>query len=352
MKFTTVQKAFLALIVTNIIWGAAAPIFKVSLTNIPPFTLAFWRFLLGALILLAFLRKKAKIPTKSRKDLKLLVWYALSGITVNIMFFFWGLRLTQSINAPLIASGAPILTFFLAIMFLGEHFKLKKFTGMILGTIGILLIIVEPIFENGIGGSPVGNIFLVIATLAAVIQTIIGKQALPRFEPFAFTFWAFIIGAASFFPLALYEYGTIPQLYQHLNINGFMGIVYGAIFASAAGYSLYAWGLSKIQASDASLFTYIDPIVGALLSVFVLKEQITPYYLAGGVLIFGGIFIAEGRLHYHPFHKFLATNNTPSDTPLPPIHEKTEKRDHVNRKEVIEAIYHKETVPQIPSRRS
>ena len=34
----------LALIITNVIWGAASPIFKLALTNIPPFTLAFIRF--------------------------------------------------------------------------------------------------------------------------------------------------------------------------------------------------------------------------------------------------------------------------------------------------------------------
>ena len=324
------------------IWGAAPPIFKVSLTNIPPFTLAFWRFFLGALILLVFLRKKAAIPTKSRKDLKLLVWYALTGITINIIFFFWGLKLTQSINSPLIASGAPILTFFLAIIFLKEKFKFKKFFGMILGSIGILLIILEPLLKTGIGGSLTGNIFLVIATLAAVVQTIIGKEALPKFEPFAFTFWAFVIGSASFFPLALYEYGTIHNLYQHLNMNGFMGIVYGAIFSSAIAYSLYAWGLSKISATDASLFTYVDPIIGTILSVFVLKEPVTAYYLAGGLMMFGGIFIAEGRLHYHPFHRFISPKKALPDTTPVPTPEKAQKQTQTHRKEIIEAIFHKE----------
>lgn len=315
MKLSTVQKAFVVIIIANMIWGAAAPIFKISLTNIPPFTLAFWRFFLGALILLAFLRKKAKIPTHSRRDLLLLVGYALSGITVNIIFFFWGLELTHAINAPIIASGAPILTFFLAILFLHEKFRLKKFTGMMFGTIGIIIIVLEPILKTGVDGSLMGNLFLVIATLAAVVQTIIGKQALPRFEPFAFTFWAFVIGAASFLPLALYEYLTTAHLYQSLNANGYMGIIYGAIFSSAIGYSFYAWGLSKISASDASLFTYIDPVIGTILSFFVLQEPITSYFIAGSLLIFGGIFIAEGHLHYHPFHLLLPAQPIPISPP-------------------------------------
>ena len=42
----------IALIIANIIWGAAAPIFKLALTNIPPFTLGFIRFFFAGSILL------------------------------------------------------------------------------------------------------------------------------------------------------------------------------------------------------------------------------------------------------------------------------------------------------------
>jgi len=301
MKFTTARKAFFAIIIANLIWGAAAPIFKISLTNIPPFTLAFWRFFLGALILWIILGKKAALPTKTLKDLNLLIAYAFTGITMNIIFFFWGLKLTYSINSPIISASAPILTYLLALMFLKEKFYWKKLSGMILGTIGIIVIVMEPLLTHGIDGSILGNIFLVIATVAAVIQTIVGKNVLTRVNPIAFTFWAFIVGAASFLPLAIYEFGTIPHLYQSLDLAGYLGIAYGAIFSSAAGYALYAWGLSKISASDASIFSYVDPIIGTILGVLLLHEPITRYFLLGSVFIFGGIFLAEGRLHYHRF---------------------------------------------------
>ncbi len=304
MKLSTVQKAVIAIVIANIIWGAAPAIFKVSLTNVPTFTLAFWRFFLGALILLAFLRKKTVLPTMSQKDLLLLLGYSLSGITVNIIFFFWGLLLTYSINAPVIASAAPILTYLLAMVYLHEGFRWKKMTGMVIGFLGIILIVLEPLIKTGLHASILGNTFLVIATLGAVFQNIIGKDVFHKFEPYAYTFWSFIVGAATFFPAAVYEFVRNPHLYSSLDIRGYMGIAFGAILSSAAAYGLYAWGLSVVSASDAALFTYIDPVIGSALSFFFLKEPITNYFLIGSVLIFGGIFVAENRLHYHPFHKF------------------------------------------------
>src|SRR3989338_6900538 len=95
------RKAILALILANIIWGAASPIFKFSLQNIPPFTLAFIRFYGASLILLVMTYPYLKIE---RKDWLKMVLLSFFGVTFNISFFFLGLKLAPSINAPFISS--------------------------------------------------------------------------------------------------------------------------------------------------------------------------------------------------------------------------------------------------------
>ena len=335
-SMTTVQKAFLALIIANIIWGAAAAIFKLSLQNIPPFTLAFWRFFLGALIILVIIGKKVSLPLTSRRDGILLFLYGFLGITINIIFFFWGLRLTYAINSPVISSAQPILTLFFALLFLHEAFKLRKFLGMVLGTLGILVIVIEPLLLRGVDGSIIGNIYLVIATIAAVGQTIVGKKILNKYNPWAFTFWAFLVGAASFLPLALYEYAKIPHLYAALDWRGYLGIGFGAIFSSTLGYGLYAWGLSKITATDTAMFAYVDPIVGTVAGALILHEPITLPFVGGAFLIFGGIFLAEGRIHYHPIRKLIRLGKTIEEAatlPAPPR--------HLEKKKILASIFEK-----------
>jgi len=341
MKMSTVQKAFLALIIVNIIWGAAAPIFKLSLQNIPLYTLAFWRFFLGALILLAILGKKAALPLKSRRDAVLLIAYGMLGITFNIIFFFEGLKRTLSINSPVIASAQPILTMVFALLFLHETFHLKKFLGMILGTIGIIVIIIEPMLLSGIDGSVTGNLFLLIAAVAAVGQTIVGKKIVGRYNPFAFTFWAFLVGAASFLPMMLREFVTIPHLYAALDWRGYLGIGYGAIFSSAMGYGLFAWGLSKIDATDTAVFAYVDPIVGTVLGALLLQEPITTPFLLGALFIFGGIFVAEGRIHYHPIKRMMILGHPLKNIAVPVITDEATGTHKVNKKKVLASIFRK-----------
>ncbi len=341
MRFTTVQKAFGAIIIANIIWSAASVIFKISLTNIPPFTLAFFRFAIAPLLLLPFLGKKAALHIQERRDLWALIAYSLSGITGNIIFYFLGLQRTYAINSTIIASGAPIVTLFLAHVFLHEKISIRKFLGFMFGAFGLGVIILEPLKTQTVDVSIFGNLFLVLAILCAVIQTIIGRSVLQRYNPLTFTFWAFIIGAASFLPLAVHEYMTIPHLVVSLDWRGIMGIVYGAVFSSAVAYSFYAWGLSKISATDTSLIAHLDPIVGTILGYFVLNEPITSAFILGALLIFFGIYVAEGRLHYHPIHKLRRPKEPVEELPVVlsphPVH-----RNLPHTKEVIASLYKKD----------
>jgi len=298
-----VRKAFLALIIANLIWGAASPIFKLGLETVPPFTLAFWRFFIAAVLLGLFLGKRAKNPVQTRHDLWLLVGYAISGITLNIAFFFLGLMLTESINGPIIGSAQPIVTLFLSILFLRERFVWRKFIGMLAGTIGICIIVFEPLLLAN-AGTVLGNVLLVLAMLGAVGSNITGKIIFKKYDPIVITFWAFVISSASFIPLAFFEYLGKPTLYQTISSAGFFSIAYGAILSSLAAYCLFAYGISKIKASDASMFTYIDPVIGTILAWVILSEPVTRFFILGSIFIFTGIFMAEGRLHYHPIHLF------------------------------------------------
>ena len=302
MKFTTLQKACLALIIANIIWGAASAVFTLALENIPPFTLAFLRFLIGAAVLLPLAWKQLNLKFQSRRDFLLLLGMTFSGITVNIIFFFFGIKLTYAMNGPVIASAAPVVTLLVAMLFLKEKFRWKRLLGMILGSLGILVIVFEPLAERGVDGSVLGNFYLILAMLGAVGGTITGRKLVQKYPSSSITFWSFVIGTASFLPLAISENLKNPQIFRLLDWRGYTGIIFGGFLSSAAGYGLFNWGLAKIQASDSVMFNYIDPIAGTILAVLLLQEPITKPFVLGTALIFVGIFIAEGRLHYHPIY--------------------------------------------------
>lgn len=292
----------LALISANIIWGAASPIFKFSLQNIPPFSLAFYRFFIASLILYPVIHKNIALSDLKNKW----IWFfALSGVTINIAFFFLALEKTASINAPIIASSGPIFILVASALYLREKIKFMEIVGTLIGFTGILVIIFQPILEKGLSGEIMGNLFLVIATLGAAAGTIIGRKILTSKNTVGLTFWAFLIGTVTFLPFMLREYFINPGWMANLDHRGWLGIIFGALFSSAAAYCLYNWALSKMPANRTSVFTYIDPIIAIAIAVPLLGEKITVPFIIGSVLVFLGILLAEGRLHYHPIHKLI-----------------------------------------------
>lgn len=293
---------FLALIIANLIWGAASPIFKLALTNIPPFTLAFIRFFFAAVFILFFMGKKwQKI---SSHDFFLICLAAFFGISINIAFFFLGLKMTLSINAPIIASAGPVFLYLLSIFILKEKPKLKIFYGMMVALFGVLIIILSPIFVDNkqlVLGEIEGNLFFVLATIGSVLNTLINKDVLKRINPYLVTFIGFAFGSVTFIPFMLPELSSWSLM--SLNINGWLGIIFGVFLSSGLAYFLSNYGISKIKAQEVGLFTYIDPVVAVLIAIPLLHEYPNLYYIIGSAMVFLGIYLAERRIHWHPIYK-------------------------------------------------
>ncbi|MCL4363831.1 DMT family transporter [Patescibacteria group bacterium] len=291
----------LALIVANVIWGAASPIFKFAFTNIPPFTLAFLRFFLAGLIFVPFcIGHWQKLTLRQWLELMLVAFF---GISLNISFYFIGLETTQSINAPIIASSAPIIIYALSIVFLGEKPKSKKTFGMLISLLGVLVIIFSPFFFGGqrmVLGEIKGNILIFISNIGAVLQTLFGKDSLKKINAYQASLITFLAGSLFFIPYMNTELKTWS--FSQLNSAGLIGIVFGVVLCSALAYFLFYYGLSKIDAGDAGIFTYIDPVAAVVIAIPLLHEYPDLFYFLGSFLVFGGIYLAEGRIHWHPFH--------------------------------------------------
>lgn len=302
MKLSKTQLAILALIIANIIWGAASPIFKWSLTNIEPFTLAFLRFFLAAILILPLIYKNLSIKKEDFMNVFLL---ALFGIGINITFFFLGLKLSDSINAPIIASSGPVFLIIGSILFLHEKPKSKVMIGTLISLLGVILVILRPIIEEGVDGGIIGNLFFVVAMLAGVVHTLLLKRLVASYNPLSLTFWSFLIGSALFVPFVFWEAQTSGILVD-LKLPGIVGILFGALLSSAVAYILFTYALKNIVANEVGVFVYIDPIIAVLIAVPLLGEVVTFSFLFGSVLVFLGIFIAEGRIHYHPIHRLKA----------------------------------------------
>jgi len=301
MNLSKVKLAIICLIGANIIWGAAFPIYKLTLEVVPPFTFVFLRFFLGALILSPFVYKNLKIKLKDSITLILL---SFLGITLTISFLNFGLKLSSSINAPIILSASPIILIIGSFFYLKEKLRTKVVFGTLISFLGVLTIVLMPVFKQGLDGTVTGNLFLVFAAFFSVIHALLLKKILPKYSALSIAFWSFVIGSIPTLPFVMSEFNQTNWV-ENLNQQAILGLVFSVIVATVIAHSLFVFGIKYIKASEVGIFSYIDPIATAIVAYYLLHEHITVPYLIGAFLVFIGIFIAQGRIHYHPIHKLF-----------------------------------------------
>ncbi len=292
----TPKPAFIYLITAAILWGAVVPIMKITLREIPIFSLIFLRMSFASILLLPFVYKKLKIE---KSDWRNIFLAAFLGTNLNLAFFFFGLEHTQAINASVILATAPVFTLAFAHFILKEKFSLKLILGASLSFIGTIIIVGIPAIQLSLL-STLGNIALVASSLTWVGHEFYAKKILIKYDPLVVSFYTMAIGAVIFSPVAASELFTNSAWFSQISISGLLGLLYGIFFASFIGYSLWQKGLASLPASEASFVFYLLPLFGIIFSIILLHEKFNPILIVGSILILAGIILAEYHRKTHP----------------------------------------------------
>jgi drug/metabolite transporter (DMT)-like permease len=78
----------------------------------------------------------------------------------------------------------------------------------------------------------------------------------------------------------------VPSL--QYSTRAWIAVAAQGLLATASTTVLWNWGLKRVPASQAGIFVNLEPLVGAILGVALLHENLGPKVLAGGALIVGG----------------------------------------------------------------
>lgn len=299
---------YLALLIAHIIWGANFVVAKVTLQEFPPMSLAFLRFALASLFLAPFFlaeRKKVKIQ---KEDLPKLIAVGILIITLNIAFFFEGIKRTTAIDASVLILTIPILSVLLGWWFLKEKVYLINLMGIILGFVGALVVVGLPKLLTGTASpqAMLGNFLIILASICWVIGAIFSKQVLTKYSTLVVTAIAFMVSTLVMLIPAALEYIQNPAWPSQITILGLLGLTYMTLLSSISAYFLFEWGLSKTSVTSADLFHYIEPFVAAGLAVPILGERISSSFLVGGVLIALGAYLgtlSKKIFHHHKAHR-------------------------------------------------
>jgi drug/metabolite transporter (DMT)-like permease len=276
---------------TAIIWGFGFPMTRFVLdSGVSVGALMSLRFLLAGIVFLVILRAK-RIPLVRRG--------VIDGVWLGLILavIFWsqtdGMRFTTTAKSGFI-TGLYVLFTPLIAFAIGQGIKLTTAIGTIIATLGLYLLVHLP--GGWWSGWNRGDLeTLLCALLCAVHLILMGKFARRTDAWLLASSQVIVAGVISVIVTAF-----LPSPFGYQNVGRLLhkATVVGPTIYLALGSTVYAfWGQSRAQTqlgpAEAAVLFCIEPVTAALLSVFWLKEPMSPQQAFGGLLIVVAMIVSE-----------------------------------------------------------
>jgi drug/metabolite transporter (DMT)-like permease len=276
-------------LVCSILWGSAFPVLKLSYSEMhiasndvsAIIILAGMRFFLAALMLFILarfgLREALRLP---KAEVGAIVFLGILQISLQYFFFYNGLAHTSGMKGAILQSFGTFVTVLLAHFFYkNDRLNWQKGLGLITGFAGIVFANLGKSLSSSFSWQ--GEGLLMLSGLSTAFSMIIAKQLSQKVHPVVMTAWQMFLGS-----LLLVVTG-LPGLQSQNMIftpKAWFYLGYSA-FLSAAAFSLWYSLLKYNKAGEISIYRFMVPVSGAILSaVLIPGEQFTLPML--GALLF------------------------------------------------------------------
>jgi drug/metabolite transporter (DMT)-like permease len=285
-----------------VVWGSSFVVVKVILQdNLTPIAIATFRFMVAgtlfvaALALIKFRRRQYRVLVE-RKDMLRLLLLGLMGVTFFFIAQYSGIQLAgASIASIFVCLLAPILISFLSARIFKEKLSKRNLLGVGIAAFGTFSVIVGGTIsvEGNTTSFAVGSLILLSTPLMWAVYTLVGKKVMEKYDPFLVVAYVNILGAVCLIPFSVAE-NSISQVFS-LNLSEWSAILYLAITCSLLGYFIWFRIMNQVKAAVASSFLFAEPLITVIFAAVFVQEQITLFTIAGGLLIFGGVFLVSNK---------------------------------------------------------
>ena len=147
--------------------------------------------------------------------------------------------------------------------------KLNKIIGCIIGFLGVILINLNGNVLEGKGFSFIGDGFIIIAAFVASISYIYSKRITNKINPSIATGYQLLIGGIILTVIGFINGGSL----KGFTFKSTLLLIYMALISSIA-FALWTELLKYNKVSKISIFNFLIPVFGTILSAVFLKENI------------------------------------------------------------------------------
>jgi len=221
-----------------------------------------------------------------------LVAIAAAMIFTNQIAFVYSLEFAQASTVSLLFGTTPVFVAIVSLIFRLERLTRSFWVGAVLTFAGVALVAVGA--GGGFSSGTKGNLIAICTALTWACYTVAIAPLMRKYTPYRISAVVLAIG---WLPLALVSIPQISRQSFHFGGLTWVGFAYAVVGPLFLTNILWFTAVKRVGAARAVIFNNLQPFFGVLFALLLLSETLHPLEIAGGVLIFIGIYL-ERRLRH------------------------------------------------------
>jgi drug/metabolite transporter (DMT)-like permease len=243
--------------VTALSWATLPVALKITLEQLDPYTLTWFRFLVAALAMAIFVGARGGFASFAGLGARRWSLLALAALALigNYVFYLLGVQHTTPGNAQLLIQLAPLLMALGGIFIFGERYRAGQWLGLAVIAAGLLLFFKDQIAAAANGGAYArGSLLVVVAAVVWAVYALLQKQLLVRLSSQAIQLFIYTLAAIVLLPLAQ------PRELLALDARHGWMLAFCSVNTLVA-YGAFAEALAHWQASRVSAVLALTPLM-------------------------------------------------------------------------------------------
>ncbi len=228
----------------------------------------------------------------ARGDMGLIALASFTGLFVPQMTFLSAITMATPLDTGILGTLGPIFTMFFAFLFLKEPITFKKAGGVALSFAGVLLLVLNSVHAAGPASTtPMGFALLLLNSLSFALYLGAFRPLIARYSVVTFMKWMFLFSLLMALPFSVrgllaLDFGAIPP-----KVGWEIG--YLIFFATFVAYFLIPFGQKRIRPTLVSLYTYLQPVIAAVISVWIGMDTLSWQKILSAFLIVAGVVLVS-----------------------------------------------------------
>jgi drug/metabolite transporter (DMT)-like permease len=275
------------LFIVYFVWGSTYLAIRIGIrdgSGFEPFWFGGLRVLAAGSILIIWALIRGKNVRPSGKDLLLLaasgllLWIGGNGLVILAE------RRVDSGLAALIVSITPIWVAIIESV-LNKRMPSGRFILALLIGFGGVLILSYPVLSSGIEADVASIIFLILAALSWSTGLVLQTRKPVNLDRGASSGYQQLFGGIFYVIIALVVGEKLPAP----TTNAWLAWGYLVVFGSLLAFTSFVSALQMLPTNLVTTYAYVNPVIAVLLGWIILQEPITPWTIAGGLLVLLGV---------------------------------------------------------------